>query len=445
MHLAHIMKKTSSLRIAALCCTLIILPFANSPAADKTWDGGGANNTWNTASNWVGDTVPVANDVLIFAGSTRLTNTNNFAANTQFDGINFTGDAGAFNLGGSAAINLGGGITNSSTSLQTFNMSGGYVVTNNINIDPGSGGVLFTAGKFLSTNCSITKIGTGTLFLGQNSDTFKNSFIIAEGVVEVTAASTAASPLGQGGTGTYMSNNTKFLVARTTAGMMSPNGTLYVADNAQVTLGVTTATVTNRLGEYGYTAGYGQGVTIIKEGDGILKLNQTTVGLTNWGITTANKWLVKGGFLQANSDASLGNSNNVIALDGGGLQLITTLNNTARTIQLSNNAANSINNTNAASAYSVSAKITGTGGFTKTGAGTVTLAASNDYTGKTTIAEGTLQLSNTGSFASSSEINLGTSGSQGTLLLTNKASFTFGSSQTVSGYGAINIGAGKTV
>lgn len=76
---------------------------------------------------------------------------------------------------------------------------------------------------------------------------------------------------------------------------------------------------------------------------------------------------------------------------------------------------------------------------------TTTLSAANTYTGKTTIAAGTLLLAVGGSIANSSEINLGTVGSQGTLDVTSKASFAFGASQTVSGFGTINIGAGKTV
>lgn len=211
--------------------------------------------------------------------------------------------------------------------------------------------------------------------------------------MEVTAASTAANPLGQG-TGTYMSNDTKWAISRTTAGTVFQNGSLYVANNAEVTLGVANAGVTNRLELYGYTEGYGQGVTIIKEGEGVLRLNRNDGDLSNWGLTAANKWLVKGGLISANADASYGNSNNKIALDGGGLLLTSNLDKTYRTIELSNNAANSIQNTNSATAYLLSAKLTGDGGFAKIGAGTITLANTNTHTGTTTVGEGVLVLSN---------------------------------------------------
>ena len=46
----------------------------------KLWNGGGGDDNWTTAANWVGGVAPVANDDLVFGGSTRLTPTNDFAA-----------------------------------------------------------------------------------------------------------------------------------------------------------------------------------------------------------------------------------------------------------------------------------------------------------------------------------------------------------------------------
>ena len=367
-------------------------------AADRTWDGGSvADGNWGTAENWDSG-VPVADDILFFAGTTRLLATNNLTANTEFDGINFASGAGAFTLGGNVAMNLGGGITNSSDNLQTFGGSGSYTVTTSITIDTGSAGILFSSvggAKFSSSSgTNITKTGTGTLFLSQNSDTFKGSFIIAEGTVETTAASTAASPLGQGGDGTYMSNNTKFLISRTAAGSVGVNGTFYAADGAQITMGVASDGVTTAIGAHGYSAGYGQGVTIVKTGAGVLAAGNTSTNNTNWGITTANTWLVNEGLLMAkDQDYTLGNSNNRVILNGGGLRINNTSLSAARTIELSNAAGNQINITNVGNS-TIAGQITGTGGFAKTGAGTITLAASNDYQGATKISEGRLQISN---------------------------------------------------
>jgi autotransporter-associated beta strand protein len=88
--------------------------------------------------------------------------------------------------------------------------------------------------------------------------------------------------------------------------------------------------------------------------------------------------------------------------------------------------------------------IPGSGGLTKTGSGTWTLTASNGYTGATTVQQGTLALSSSGTITSSSNLILGVSGgTKGTLDVTAQAtSFT----QTkVSGNGTMNIGSGKTI
>jgi pectate lyase len=88
----------------------------------KVWDGGGANNNLNTANNWALNESPKEYDVLTFAGVTRLTPNNNFTVNSEFQSLNFSNNAGAFVLGG-FTLNLGGGITNDSSAIQTINLN----------------------------------------------------------------------------------------------------------------------------------------------------------------------------------------------------------------------------------------------------------------------------------------------------------------------------------
>src|SRR5262249_24637762 len=42
------------------------IPFAPRTPGLSTWDGGGADNNWSTAANWVGDVAPHAGDDLVF-------------------------------------------------------------------------------------------------------------------------------------------------------------------------------------------------------------------------------------------------------------------------------------------------------------------------------------------------------------------------------------------
>src|SRR5438128_8037328 len=74
-----------------------------------TWDGGGADNFWTTAVNWVGDIAPVAGDVLVFpAGAAQPINVNDFAAGTTFTSLSVM-DAG-YSISGNA-IALTAGVT----------------------------------------------------------------------------------------------------------------------------------------------------------------------------------------------------------------------------------------------------------------------------------------------------------------------------------------------
>src|SRR5690242_4904523 len=92
--------------LSSIIATLSIfwlLPGAN--AAVKTWDGGGDTSKWQTDANWNADARPVAGDLLVFQGTTRITTTNDFTAGTSFGGITFNGP-GAFALNGNS-INPG--------------------------------------------------------------------------------------------------------------------------------------------------------------------------------------------------------------------------------------------------------------------------------------------------------------------------------------------------
>lgn len=103
-----------------------IIANAGAPGPDiiaippKIWDGGGSDGNWNTANNWGFNETPKQADTLLFAGSTRLTAANNYAANFEFFGLGFSNNAGAFVLNG-ANLKLGRTITDDSTAVQTLN------------------------------------------------------------------------------------------------------------------------------------------------------------------------------------------------------------------------------------------------------------------------------------------------------------------------------------
>ncbi|HRJ70741.1 MAG TPA: hypothetical protein PLS03_00870, partial [Terrimicrobiaceae bacterium] len=169
------MKKTFHKFIGSLLVAVAVLPGSRALALN-TWDGGGADGSWSTLGNWDADASPVSPNALTFTGTSRLTNTNDlFSAGTQFNGLNFSSDAGAFVIGGNA-ITLSGTIANSSTSTQTINlnMATTAVRTVVLGINGGNmvlGGNISGSGGGLTIGVSATN-GSGSLTLsGSNSYT----------------------------------------------------------------------------------------------------------------------------------------------------------------------------------------------------------------------------------------------------------------------------------
>src|SRR4051794_27397431 len=95
-------RKSRALLAATVVSVGVLNAWNFASAAPVTWDGGGANDLFTTPLNWAADVTPAPLDSLTFAGATRLTPSNNFAAGTAFGGITFDASAGAFTIGGNA-------------------------------------------------------------------------------------------------------------------------------------------------------------------------------------------------------------------------------------------------------------------------------------------------------------------------------------------------------
>jgi hypothetical protein len=146
-----------------------------APAA-ATWDGGGADNKWTTAANWVGDVAPQPGDDLVFPSSSSVphhSNVNDFPAGTPFHSIDIgpnyvmTGNAVAL----AAGLNWSGsqiGFSVTLTGDQTF--SGGRisgtidVYGHALTLTGGSG-----IGPITGTGSLMISSGFGTVVLGGTS------------------------------------------------------------------------------------------------------------------------------------------------------------------------------------------------------------------------------------------------------------------------------------
>jgi len=139
--------------------------------AIATWDGGGADNHWTTAANWVGDIAPNSGDDLVFpSGAAQLGNVNDFAAGTAFASLSVAG-AGYQVSGNSVSLTAGVSADIPNSGVSTLSLVAG-----------GGGG--------------LTKAGAGTLALS-GANTYSGVTTVNAGFLEIQNA-TALGATGAG-------------------------------------------------------------------------------------------------------------------------------------------------------------------------------------------------------------------------------------------------------
>jgi autotransporter-associated beta strand protein len=194
-----VLKHRTLAYIAHLALVMVAAGWNPLYAANKVWDGGGADNFWQTPRNWDADTAPSVGDTLIFTSATRLNNTNDFPAGTLFNGISFNTPpaVGTFILGGNS-ITLGGDISdNQVVTLETINLPLVLSATRSVSVV--SNGSLTLAGAISGPTFGLTKNGGGLLTLSA-ANTFGGPITVNAGALFVSsdthlgAAPIAATP-----------------------------------------------------------------------------------------------------------------------------------------------------------------------------------------------------------------------------------------------------------
>ena len=223
-------------------------------SSTEAWNGGGSDQNWDTASNWVSGFAPdLTGDDLVFAGTVGLAP--NMDNNYSVDSLTFSGNAGSFTIGSTTSSTLtltGGGITNNSAYAQTLNVPVA---------DAGGG---------------LTKSGNGTVILAA-TNTYTGNTTINAGVLNVSGA-------GQLNAGAY-------------AAAIVDNGTFAYSSSASQVLS-------------GAISGTG-GMTVNATNGGVLTLGSGAGSL----MTYTGPTIVDGGELQLNF-ANVGNSYGIAASSG---------------------------------------------------------------------------------------------------------------------------------
>jgi autotransporter-associated beta strand protein len=354
-----------------------------------TWVGAGADSNWQTAANW--STLPAAGHTLTFAGSSRLSNTNNYAANTSFGGLMFNSGAGAFTLGGNA-ITLTGDVTNNGANTQTINLpvvlaSGAHGLT-------GAAGNLSVVGV-ISGSGSLSKSGAGTATLSA-SNTYNGGTTLTAGTLAFgnnNAFGNGAVTLNGGtlkaGGGFSLANN----IAVSSAAVldMAGNNTALSGNlSGSAALTLNNSGNASTLALSGNNSGY-SGTITVNNGNAV-SFNSANAGGANaaWVFNDA-----AGDRVRINIGGT--NTINFGSISGSG--------------QIQNDTASSLTTLsvgalNTSTTFGGTIKDNGTGilALVKTGAGTLALTGASTYSGGTTINNGTIGFAS----ANGANSNLGT-------------------------------------
>jgi len=407
-----------------------------TPQAASTWTGLGADNNWGTSGNW--NAAPGFPTGLIFAGGTRLANSNNLAGITV-DSITFDAQAGAFVLGGNGIAlngNLGFNANPAAPITQTVNLNMTWN-TSACDVDTPANGRLMLGGAITSTaDYSLNKTSPGTLTLG-GTNTIAGMGV--NGGTNLILGKTTINGNGDGNDRLYLGDG-DFL--------NGCNGTLVIQPGAVFTVtgsfGDTfvigrdsgSGTVIQNGGTFTFNPANNQSMVLAATGDprtraeydmngGLLDMrgNTLTVG---WGSTLVTGLVnqVSGvitnlGSLVIPLTSGAGGLG-VYTLNGGSVYIgasgITTAGGSSRyainlgggTVGAEASWASSLNLTltgsngpvtfnPAANTITLSGVLSGNGGLTKAGSGTLDLSGTNTYTGDTTVIGGTLELDVAGS------------------------------------------------
>jgi autotransporter-associated beta strand protein len=310
---------------------------------------------------------------------------------------------------GTGAVNFNGGILRAlaSTSLLQNFEAGDVTIINNSTIDTNGFNASVTAD--IDGTGRLIKTGAGTLTLS-GTNTYSGTSISA-GVLSVSQDAN----LGVATSGLNMANGSTL---RTTA-------TFATSRNIGFFGNATVDVVTGILTHGGVLVPLTPGTTLTKTGAGTLVLTG------NNNLPDLSAIAINGGVVSVAQNSNLGPSFSTLRFDGGTLE--TTAGFTMSRATTLNAGGGTIDVTTGT--LTQNGVISGTGGLTKSGTGTLVLSGANTYTGGTTVTGGTLQAGAAGAFVDNTAYTV----DGGTLDLND---FALTASSLAGTGGTVDLGAG---
>jgi len=184
-HLSRVLPALALLALSALS--------ASAQTISETWDGGGADDNWSTATNWTNDQVP-NNQFVDFAGTTRTNPNNDIAAGKYIwelrlknttSGQNFTLDGNSvFVHNAVSTYDVASGNITDVINMNIDTLNGNWVIGTNHDLT--MNGLAGTGGDVLN------KSGGGTLTLA-GANTYTGATTVTAGTLKVTNSSKTPS------------------------------------------------------------------------------------------------------------------------------------------------------------------------------------------------------------------------------------------------------------
>jgi autotransporter-associated beta strand protein len=384
-------------------------------AADQI--SGGSSVTLNGAAqlnlNGYSDTIgqlnstSAASTVALGAGTLGINAVNNL--NSAFAGALTGTSASVLNVTGSGKVNLSG---NSAGFAGRINVTGGTLNASGSNSALGTGSVTVGSGANLqiqggiSLANALTLSGNGTSSNGVLQNFGGNNNVT--GPVTLAASSLIAADTGSLGiSGSVSTNGNRLTIggggSTTISGAITGNGgAVTKADSGTLTLSGTNTYTGGTNIDAGIVVsgsrGLGTGTVAVADGATLRLQSSSTIAnaftLDGAGVANAGAIENLGGSTTLSGAITLGGSTRLQS-DGGGLVLSGSVSLGGSTLTIAG-----------AGATTMLGAVSGSGGLTKTDAGTLTLGAANSYAGATNVTGGTLSLAAAGSINSSASINV---------------------------------------